>query len=150
MSSVKKIEALVVVLRGATPDPAAIDEAISILVTYVAKLPRKSRVLAYGELHLAESAAPRRWLSANRRGLRHGVLCARPGEFYWAMVGDVSGVYDAYTNGAGGVTIPEDGGFTWPWSVLAPALADAIAALPSRARTPRPVTCPHCQREFYR
>lgn len=155
----KRLDALLAVLDGSTADHGALDEALTVLA---ANLRRQKR------------DGPRllRILSRDGRSLvlsRDGALVheADPMGDAIAVIGradDTGRVAvdeqhrDRAEGGAIAVatgsvhdehgTVDADGGCSWPWSEIAPALAAAIRTIPTPK--PRPVLCDACKKEFYR
>lgn len=154
----KQLSALLTVLDGATPDLPSLDRALTILGS-----------------HLRRQGKDGGLLYIIRRDERRLLLSGKCGLVHWAdrmgnAIASVAGV-----GGSGNIEIDErhrdrtadgaiaiapgsvrdddgfvetDGGFRWPWSEVAPALAAAIRAIP--APKPRTVLCDACKKEFYR
>jgi hypothetical protein len=162
MSAAKNIEALITVLDGSTPDLSAIDESLTLLGVLLHHQSKRD----YRALRLLDRDG-RTLVLGNR-----GEALVHQGR---TTDGDTRGAIVASRDNGGRITIPaafrdaskdgaivipassatynglpHDAGYRWPWAELALALSSALRALPSRARTPRPIACPHCHREFYR
>ena len=154
----KQLSALLAVLDGDTPNLPSLDRALTILGA-----------------HLRRQSKDRGLLFLIRRDERSLLLSGKCGLVHWAdRMGDaiatIAGVdgsgtteiaerhRDRTADGAIAIApgsvrdddgfIETDGGFRWPWSEVAPALAAAIRAIPTPKT--RAVLCDACKKEFYR
>lgn len=154
-----RLDAVLAVLDGATADHGALDEALTILAANLRRQkrdgPRLLRIVRRDGRSLLLSRGGPLVHEADPMGDGIAVI-ARADDAGRIVVGEEH--RDASDDGAIAVapgsvhddngTVDVDGGFRWPWSELAPALAAAIRAIPPPK--PRPVLCDACRKEFYR
>lgn len=137
-------DALLARLAAATPELGAVVEAVVIIAAALRRRPRKE--------------SPRATI-ARREGRR---LIAFPQYLVHETVSDEWVALDVETHpplmkagtwtADGSIVVVEagdgDARFEWSWREVASGLAAALHALPSRARAPKAMRCPHCRKEF--
>lgn len=155
----KKVDALLAVLDGRVADPAALDEALTILAAHLRRQGRDGQRLLYLLRHDGRALVLARNGSLVHEADPMGdaiAVVARADDAGRVAVeethrdmtaGGAIAVAPGSVRGDDGY-VDTDSGFRWPWSEIAPALATAIRAIPSPK--PRPVLCDACRREFYR
>lgn len=139
MIAAKKIEALL--SRLATPDNAAVVEAVHVLAASTCRQKKNDRRPA--------SIARRddRHLWVWREGLEHEHL----GVDGWTVVFSDHRRPDEppeVLNAEGAIVVEADG-FTWTWSEISEGLSKALRAIPP-SKLPKERLCPECSRKFLR
>lgn len=159
MTTAKKLDTLLAVLDGPTPDEAKLDEGLTLLAAHLRRLAKDD----YRPLYLLRRDGRALVLSRDGSVVHEAdpmgdaiAVIARADRTGRIVVGAEH--RDRSEGGAIAVAagtvrsddgyVDTDSGFRWPWSELAPALAAAIRAIPSPK--PRTVLCEACRKEFYR
>lgn len=159
MTATNKLDALLAVLDGPTPDEAKLDEGLTLLAAHLRRLAkddyrplyllrRDGRALVLSRdgsvVHEADPMGDA--IAVIARADRTGRIAVEERHRDRAADGAIAVAPGSVRDDDG--YVDTDSGFRWPWSEVAPALAAAIRAIPSPK--PRPVLCEACRKEFYR